>query len=274
MGNPMLLKSAIKLYRLKIKIITLTLAVTAIGLNCNSATVKNELCFFQKQLFNNANEFFLREQYLLSSTQYSLLFGPHCGNLSSKARFNYSLAMGNLGEIPEIVEQYRFFQREKNFFYRNKIQTLLDFRTTNIKNKKVFFWKNLNRKSSLSQLGIPKKILGKLQDEYIVKNNLKSPLFAGLASSLLPGLGQIYNGTYQSAAIAFMFNSLFFLTTLEFAKKKMKAPASASGIIFSVTYLGNIMNSVNGSRKINDKNALAIKKKIRKILFPELSLEQ
>ena len=217
--------------------------------------------------------FFLREQYLLSSTQYALLFDSNCNNLNSKARFNYALAMGNLGEIAEIVEQYRFFEEEENFFYKRKIQLLLDFTTMNTKNKKVSFWTNLGHKDSIKQLRIQNKTLYELQNKYMAKDYVKNPVLAGLASTLLPGLGQVYNQTYQSAAIAFIFNGLFLLTTMEFAKEKMKAPAITSGLFFSVTYLGNIMNAVNSSYKINKTNTAPVREKIKKILFPELSLE-
>jgi hypothetical protein len=61
-----------------------------------------------------------------------------------------------------------------------------------------------------------------------------------LGSALLPGLGQAWQGAYQSAAIAFALNALAISATAEFARNGMTSAALASGFVASVVYFGNI----------------------------------
>lgn len=179
--------------------------------------------------------------------------------------------MAQLGEVSEIVEQYRFFKSNGIERYRHKMKTLLDLTTSNEQNDRVYFWNNLGDKMVTAQ---GDKKLKFLQTRYIEQNHKKNPALAGVASALVPGLGQIYNGLYQSAAISFVFNSLFLWSTVELHEKDFRAPAIASGVIFSIFYTGNIINSVTSARKINQVNSQEVKNKIHRHLFPELEREK
>jgi hypothetical protein len=100
----------------------------------------------------------------------------------------------------------------------------------------------------------------------------KNPLIAGSASFLLPGAGQAYVGNFQSAAIAFILNSLFLATTLEFAHKDLPVAAIASGTLLSVTYIGNILNAIDSAHRYNTHHRAPQEEQLRKTLFPEFRL--
>ncbi|MGZ3695496.1 MAG: hypothetical protein ACXWQO_15400, partial [Bdellovibrionota bacterium] len=90
--------------------------------------------------------------------------------------------------------------------------------------------------------------LSHLRPDY---SDIKSPLLAGLASGIIPGAGQAYTGMYQTAAISFVLNGLFLLSTVELAKKKLGFSATITGIAFSTVYLGNIISAVQGAKALN-----------------------
>ncbi len=260
------------LYKLKIRItFTTFLLIVAFGINLNASSSTEELCDFQKSIFLNANNLYQRGQYLLGAGQYLMLFSSECKNLASKSRYNYSLAMLELGEGSELLEQYRYFKLN-NARESDLIKEVIDFSTGNLNNPKVNVWMNLgNDNLSLKYLKNNRDAL-KAYEEYRKKINTKSPLLSGTLSALLPGAGQVYNGSYQSAAISFILNTIFLYSTIEFADKNLSAPAIASGVVFSVTYVGNVMNAVRGSNAINNRLARPSKNEIKKFLFPVLTL--
>ena len=104
------------------------------------------------------------------------------------------------------------------------------------------------------------------------EKKLKQPWIAGVSSALLPGLGQVYNGNLQSAALSFVLNSLFLATALELDRKDMKTSALAAGVIFSITYSGNILGSIDSAQTINQKNAEPFLEEERKRMIPGLEL--
>ena len=104
------------------------------------------------------------------------------------------------------------------------------------------------------------------------QHQLKKPWLAGLASGLLPGLGQVYNGNYQSAAISFALNSLLLAAALELNKKDLNASALAAGLFFSITYTGNILGSIESARTINRNNTQPYLEEQRQKIIPNLEL--
>jgi hypothetical protein len=97
----------------------------------------------------------------------------------------------------------------------------------------------------------------------------KNPWIAGIGSMLLPGLGQAYVGAWQSAGIALLFNALFLSTTVEFANRDLKFAAAASGLVFSVTYIGNIINAVSAANQYGKNASAPSEQALKKKLFPE-----
>ena len=261
-------------FKLKTKIISTTSLVVVVFFSPFARGGSDTLCSFQEQLYQTSNRFFKREQYLLSSVHYSSLFHSPCSDIEDKSRFNYSLAMSNLGEISEVVEQYRFFRHTKKKGYRTRIKTLLDFSTSNNDNERVKLWNHLGNKNMWDSSEITKndQPLQSLQYQYINLNSQKNPLIAGVASAIIPGLGQAYNGLYQSAAISFIFTSLFLWSTYDFQRKDMSGATITSGLVFMTFYTGNIINAIRGSHRINKVNSHIPREQIKKRLFPELNL--
>ncbi|MDD4974761.1 MAG: hypothetical protein PHY93_10450 [Bacteriovorax sp.] len=100
----------------------------------------------------------------------------------------------------------------------------------------------------------------------------KSPGIAALYSMIFPGAGHVYLGAYQSAAIVFAFNLLTGISTVEFANKDLKAPAIASGVLFSIFYVGGIYSSYEGAVKMNQLKINKPKKDLNAKYFPILRL--
>jgi len=232
----------------------------------------SDFCTFQKSVFKNGNSLFSRGQYLLSSTQYLMLFKSRCQKLDIKARYNYSLAMLELGEENEFLEQFRSLNNSKSAM-RNGLKEALDFHSNNLQNPKVKFWNNLDKSSLLTKNYLNDSDFMNSYNEYQKTKNIKSPLMAGVMSAFIPGLGQAYNGSYQSAAVAFIINALFLGSTIQLADKGLDITAVASGAVFSITYLGNIVNAVRGSHKINEVSSAKSKKEIKGFLFPVLEMK-
>ncbi|MBC7538585.1 MAG: hypothetical protein H7281_07180 [Bacteriovorax sp.] len=101
----------------------------------------------------------------------------------------------------------------------------------------------------------------------------KSPGLAALFSTLIPGAGHVYLGAYQSAAIVFAFNLLTGISTIEFAKKDLVAPAITSGVLFSIFYVGGIYSAYEGAVKMNQLKISKPKKELNAKYFPILRLE-
>jgi len=99
---------------------------------------------------------------------------------------------------------------------------------------------------------------------------IKKPWVAGVSSAIVPGLGQVYNGNYQSAALSFLINALFLSAALELSRQGLPATSLAAGAVFSVTYLGNIVSSVQSAQAINRHQMKTFEPEIQNTLFPEL----
>ena len=103
---------------------------------------------------------------------------------------------------------------------------------------------------------------------------IKKPWLAGILSAIVPGAGQAYNGNFQSAVFSFVLNSIFLSATIELHREKMGAAALASGMLFSVVYLGNIMGSMESSHSLNENHQRPDRERLRDQVFPELRLPQ
>lgn len=104
------------------------------------------------------------------------------------------------------------------------------------------------------------------------KNRIKNPWVSGISSAVLPGLGQVYNGNYQSAAFSFILNSLFLATALELNRKGLQTSSLAAGLIFSITYTGNILGSVDSTNTINRNSAQPLLERERQKTISGLEL--
>lgn len=79
----------------------------------------------------------------------------------------------------------------------------------------------------------------------------KSPVLAGITSSLLPGSGQFYNGRIGDALLAFFLNGLFIAGAIEAVHADAPVVAGVLSLVEAGWYIGNIYGAVNGAHKHN-----------------------
>lgn len=82
---------------------------------------------------------------------------------------------------------------------------------------------------------------------------LKSPLLAGLMSSVLPGAGQVYAGRKKDAVFSFLLNGLFTWGAVESFNRNIYAAGAILSFFEFGWYTGNIYNAVSDTHKYNRK---------------------
>ena len=97
----------------------------------------------------------------------------------------------------------------------------------------------------------------------------KRPWLAGVLSAALPGLGQVYAGSWQSAGVSLVLNGLFIGATVELARHELYAAAATTGMAGSVFYVGNVLNAVDLAQRYNQSAALPGQESLERILVPE-----
>lgn len=236
---------------------------------------------WQEAAWKSGYRHFKSGQYLLSATQLSLILEAETKpEVKSRVLFFYAQSMYELGEKEEyfrsLTEGLKIASNKgKQRFYL--LQSVLSEKESTYlddKNKlSLQIWKNRQSVQELEKL-LPQLKTEKndLQRHFerLSQLNIKSPALAASMSALVPGLGQVYNGQYQAAAVAFALNVLFGATTLELASEDLPVAAIASGLIFSVTYSGNILSAYSGAQKRNNQLKQPIFSEMRRDLFPAL----
>lgn len=99
----------------------------------------------------------------------------------------------------------------------------------------------------------------------------RRPWLAGSLSAVLPGAGQVYAGSWQSAAVAFVLNAVMIGATVELARHRLYATAAASGTLASVFYVGSIVNAADLARRRNQAAALPHRQRLQHLLVPEVN---
>jgi len=208
-----------------------------------------------ESIFNQGRDYFQRGQYLLSTQQFSLFSQLSCDvEKQDKGYLRWAQSLFELSETEEgnlVLEKIR--------------PNSIHWRTGRV----IRAWYQPTLVSSLSESDKGRfdswaEQVGSLPRE-------KNPWISGGLSAVVPGLGQVYNGNYQSALFSFVLNALFLSATVELHNKNMDATAVASGVVFSVVYLGNIVGSVQSSRAINSRAQEPAKSELKGKLFPELT---
>lgn len=244
-------------------------------------------CRDQTALYARAQNLFKSGQYLLSSVHFSELSANTCSTqLASHSLFAYSLSMAELNESSEVfrtlysLEQNKFISpalHEKSLLFHAFLVPDFNASISEYSRLRLEIWKAKNQAEQFSKLSASPFLSNGMRTELNSINeelsNLprKNPLIAGFASSLIPGAGQAYVGAFQSAAIALILNSLFLATTVELANHKLPYAALASGMIFSVTYIGNILNAADSANQKNSNMRVSQEHRLRETLFPEFS---
>jgi hypothetical protein len=95
------------------------------------------------------------------------------------------------------------------------------------------------------------------------------PWLAGTLSAILPGLGQVYAGSWRGAAVALVLNSLFIGATVELAWRRLYITAAAAGVAASIFYVGNVLNAVDLARRENEQGARPYADALERTLVPE-----
>ena len=97
----------------------------------------------------------------------------------------------------------------------------------------------------------------------------RRPWLAGTLSALLPGLGQVYAGSWQGAAVAFVLNAVLIGATAELAWRRLYISAGATGVAASIFYVGNVLNAADLARRRNEQAARPYEEALERILIPE-----
>jgi hypothetical protein len=212
-------------------------------------------CIESKNFLEKATSLYNQHQYLLSSFHFSSASLLECNEseLKSKAQLGYLYSLFELGE------------KDEAFRYLLEV----DRKLTSSAQKKLDLFKAIQLQTPTDS--VTQK---RIQDFEAWKNSLPAPKSPGIAaglSAVIPGAGQAYVGSYQSAIVAFILNALFLSATLELERKEMHATALASGLVFSVVYFGNIFNAAHTATVYNSNLNRAEVDRHKAELFPELT---
>jgi hypothetical protein len=221
----------------------------------SAQTLKNPFCKPAHLAIDSGRDLYSRGQFLLSVQEFSMAEKFDCADNINQAMWGHLLAVTELGERDEMFHlSHKVYPSKFSLEYQEKLKIY----------KSYYFPSNkISRESQL------------LESFTAWKENLphqRSPAVAGTLSAVLPGAGQAYTGSWQSGAMALVLNALFLATTVELADNDLHAASLASGVVFSITYLGNILNAAESARIYNQnyyKPQIEAEKAKR---FPELNL--
>ncbi len=99
----------------------------------------------------------------------------------------------------------------------------------------------------------------------------KRPWLAGLLSAALPGLGQVYAGSWQSAGVSLVINGVLIASTVELARNDLYFAAATTGMASSIFYVGNILNAADLAGRYNETASMPQKEQLERLLVPEAS---
>lgn len=95
------------------------------------------------------------------------------------------------------------------------------------------------------------------------------PWLAGALSAILPGLGQVYAGSWRGAAVALVLNAVLIGATTELVWRRLYFTAGAAGVAASIFYVGNILNAADLARRENEQAARPYEEALERTLVPE-----
>jgi hypothetical protein len=97
----------------------------------------------------------------------------------------------------------------------------------------------------------------------------KRPWLAGTLSAVVPGLGQAYAGSWESAAVSFVLNGVLIGATVELARRDFYAASTVTGLAGSVFYVGSILSAADLARRRNERAAEPERRALERLLVPE-----
>lgn len=220
-----------------------------------TAQPKSAFCKASTQALASGRDLFERRQFLLSVQEYSLAQKFDCAETLDQAMWGHLLAVTELGERDEMFHlSHKLYPAKFSLGFQQKLKLYQSY----------YFSKNDGTVESQRV-----EAFHKWKDSLPEK---KSPLLAGTMSALLPGSGQAYTGSWQSGAMAFLLNALFLSSTIELADKDLHATSLVSGVVFSITYIGNILNAAENARIYNQNYYQSEIEAEKAKRFPEFTL--
>lgn len=212
-------------------------------------------CLNEKSKLQKGLELYNESQYLLSSIHFLSADTLTCSDseITDRANLGYLYSIHQLGERPEAF----------------RLSTILIQKLSPISNLKLNAFRSFYYDIKSTPEFENRKI--KFQDWKLQLPQPKNPWIAGGLSTIIPGAGQVYTGAYQSAAVAFTLNVLFYSATLELQRKGLQSTSLASGLVLSIVYFGNIFNAANSSKIYNENYNRSNTEDYIKSNFPELS---
>jgi hypothetical protein len=102
------------------------------------------------------------------------------------------------------------------------------------------------------------------------RRHAKRPWLAGTLSAVVPGLGQAYAGSWESAAVSFVLNGVLIGATVELARRDFYAASTVTGLAGSVFYVGSILSAADLARRRNERAAEPDRRELERLLVPEL----
>lgn len=97
----------------------------------------------------------------------------------------------------------------------------------------------------------------------------RRPWVAVLGSALLPGAGQVYAGSWQAGAVAFVLNGAFIAGTVELARARLPFAAGLAGLGTGFVYVGNLISAGSLAQRRNDTAARPWEERMDALLLPE-----
>jgi hypothetical protein len=212
-------------------------------------------CKEAADFLKEGRRYFEHEQYLLSSVQFKISSQFACpANEKSDSLFAYTLAMNKLGEKSEVL---------------SSLGELDSSASADLKSKTNLF-KRLELGMAAPLSADQERRVKAWEERVLLPEHPKSPALAGTMSAILPGAGQAYVGSWQSAAYSFLINALFLSATIELQNKGLYATSLSAGAVFSVTYIGGILSAVQSAQTYNHNQVVPMETKMYQELFPEL----
>jgi hypothetical protein len=201
--------------------------------------------------------------------------------LRQDARFGYLLAMYRLGERAEFEVRWRGALQEAGEPGDARRVRLLGAFAYGLGTEasagdalRLELWRGRldgERTSRLDEQwpgGVPAEV--RRAQKELGTSPTRPPWLAGILSAVLPGLGQVISGSWQSAFVALAVNALFIGATVELFRHQLWFAGAAAGTVASVTYLGNIVNAVESATLFNESRRREAEEHLERALFPEL----
>jgi hypothetical protein len=247
-----------------------------------AATGARANCSQDRKQYDLGNRQFHAQQYLLAAIQFSQVSLSDCDStIADKAKYAYALAMAELGEMEIAIETLKSLAGstldQTSKLYLTYLDNSFAKDLSRHDRSRIQLWQSRGSTAAFQNAAttyetheVEKNRLLKMQ-ELLTLAPSRSPVVAGIASALIPGLGQAYVGSWQAAGIALVLNALFLATTVELARHDLWAASAASGLVFSVTYIGNILNAIAAAETVNQVQSAPYERELKQKLFPEFS---